>query len=69
MYVVPAKRKENIGDCLLSIAQEEFKRRGDKFQLIVHDDDGSGKLIRYYEERGFKRIEDFLPKGMIYKIR
>jgi hypothetical protein len=33
--------------------------------LLVHDDQGSGKLVSYYEKRGFRAIFDYLEKAMI----
>ena len=44
------------------------RRRGDEYMLLVHDDDGSGRLIQYYIDRGFVPIFDFIDKGMICKL-
>ena len=38
------------------------------YMLIVHDDSGSGKLIKYYSDRGFYPIFNYLDKGMICQL-
>jgi len=68
MYVMPSHRGNHLGDFLLAEVEREFKERGDDFILIVHDDNGSGKLIQYYLDRGFKSIESFLPNGLIKQL-
>jgi hypothetical protein len=68
MWVNPKYRKQQFGDFLLDLAIKECKSRGDDFMLIVHDDNGSGRLINYYLEKGFYDVSNLLPNGMICKI-
>jgi GNAT superfamily N-acetyltransferase len=68
MWVNKQYRKRNLGDFLLINAMKLCKDRGDEYMLLVHDDDGSGKLIKYYEDRGFYPISDFIENGMICKL-
>lgn len=70
MWVKPMWRgsEYRLGDALLQEGKLFCKSKGDKFMLLVHDDNGSGKLINYYRNRhGFISIENELglPKAMI----
>jgi hypothetical protein len=38
------------------------------YMLLVHDDNGSKKLIDYYQQRGFQCIDEFIDKGMVVKV-
>ena len=69
MWVNPQFRGRNIGDHLLSLAIEESLKKEVQYMLIVHDDQGSGKLIEYYESRGFVPIYQLLDKAMLKKLR
>lgn len=68
MWVDPKYRKLNYGDYLLTLAMDMCRERGDEYMLLVHDDDGTGRLINYYVNRGFVPIFNFIEKGMIYKL-
>lgn len=68
MWVHPDYRGSNLGDLLLKKIYNDCIKKGDQFLLIVHDDNGSGKLIEYYLKRGFVRIDSMVPKGMIKKL-
>lgn len=65
MWVSPAHRGNELGDILLQLIQQECIHNQYTHLLLVHDDDGSGKLVRYYKARGFVSIDAFLSKGMI----
>mmetsp|Transcript_26241 Transcript_26241/g.43741 ORF Transcript_26241/g.43741 Transcript_26241/m.43741 type:complete len:273 (+) Transcript_26241:2-820(+) len=65
MWVNPTLRGANIGEFLLRNIQFECRHQGYSHMLLVHDDQGSGKLVEYYRQRGFVSVESFLPKGMI----
>lgn len=68
MWVAPEFRGKGFGDFLLQRVIKECIDRGDKYMIIVHDDNGSGKLIEYYKKRNFREIFEFLDKGMICKF-
>jgi hypothetical protein len=68
MWITPKLRSQGIGDLLLSSAKDLCRKKGDDFILLVHEDNGSGKLISYYQQRGFVGIEDILNKSMICKL-
>jgi GNAT superfamily N-acetyltransferase len=68
MWVQPDLRGNKIGDFLLETGKNLCRSVGARYMIIVHDDDGSGKLISYYERRGFIPIFDFLEKGMICRL-
>ena len=68
MFVQESFRGSRWGESLLQLAYRECRRKGYRYMLLVHDDNGSGKLIRYYEARGFQSIQSFLPKGMIRQL-
>ena len=70
MWVSPWLRgTQQLGDYLLSTAcnilRDRFKA---KYMLLVHDDNGSGKLIQYYQQRGFLPIFSYLDKAMIGQL-
>lgn len=69
MWVSPELRGLSYGDLLLSnIITEARSSLEAEYLLIVHDDNGSGKLINYYKDRGFIPIFDKILKGMILKL-
>jgi len=68
MWVDPKYRKQNYGDTLLTYAMGMCRERGDEYMLLVHDDDGTDRLVNYYIKRGFVPIFNFIDKGMIYKL-
>ena len=69
MWVSPKFRGKNYGNCLLSyIIYEARKKLKAQYLLIVHDDNGSGKLIKFYEDRGFQCISDKMDKCMLLKL-
>ena len=68
MFVQESCRGGCLGETLLQLAYRECIRKGYRYMLLVHDDNGSGKLIRYYEARGFQSIHPFIPKGMIRQL-
>jgi len=69
MWVSPSLRGLRYGDLLLSnIITEARSSLRAQYLLIVHDDNGTGKLIRYYQDRGFLPIFDKIDKGMILKL-
>lgn len=68
MWVSPERRGGGIGEYLLDLCKDYCRRKGDHYMILVHDDNGSNKLLQYYEQRGFTRIEYFLQKGMICRL-
>jgi len=68
MWVNPKYRRRGLGDLLLNEVAKICFKRGDRYMLLVHDDNGSGKLISYYLNRGFIDVQNFLPKGMLCKF-
>lgn len=54
-----------LGDHLLTKAQDVCRCLGANVMLLVHDDQGSGKLISYYKTRGFEPIFDYLDRAMV----
>ena len=66
IFIIPSYRKLQLSDFLLNLAKSECKLRGDNLMLLIHDDNGSGKLIQYYLDRNFKLVNDnIVPKGML----
>ncbi len=73
MWVHPKWRGSinSFGSKLLEEGKRFCLAKGDQFMLLVHDDNGTGKLIDYY-----KNIHDFyliendigLPKAMVCKL-
>ena len=68
MWIAPFLRKKLIGNILLIEGQKLCRDLGADHMILVHDDDGSGKLIKYYTDRGFEPIFDVIDKGMISKL-
>eukprot|EP01038_Epipyxis_sp_PR26KG_P009497 gene9497-12794_t len=68
MWVDPSYRGQDIGNFLLQLSISACLNKGDDFMLIVHDDNGSGKLIDYYIDRGFVELDEILEKGMILRL-
>jgi GNAT superfamily N-acetyltransferase len=59
LFVEPAERRNRVGDALFRAMLRESRACGNDYALLVHQDNGSGKLIRWYEGMGFK----LLPEG------
>lgn len=68
MWVNPSYRGQGLGEVLLETGKDYCRGKGDSHMILVHDDDGSGRLVQYYEDRGFLPIETILDKGMICKL-
>ena len=68
MWVEENLRGFDVGNFLLNLAVERCRIMNYKYMLLVHDDNGSGKLVKYYTDRGFIPIFDFIEKGMICKL-
>ena len=69
MWVQPSLRgSHRIGDYLLLRCVQTLRRLRATHMLLVHDDNGSGKLINYYQQRGFYPIFANLDKGMIGQL-
>ena len=65
MWVDPSQRGQHLGLELLRRARDRCLKNGCEYMLIVHDDQGSGKLVDYYKRCGFIPIFNFLDKGML----
>lgn len=68
MWIAPILRKRQLGDILLEKGKQMCRDLGAGFMILVHDDDGSGKLVDYYKDRDFKPIFDVIDKGMLGKL-
>mmetsp|Transcript_19724 Transcript_19724/g.29912 ORF Transcript_19724/g.29912 Transcript_19724/m.29912 type:complete len:250 (-) Transcript_19724:190-939(-) len=55
MFVEPSQRKLGLGEMALVIISYIHATQGCDFTLLVADDDGSGKLVSWYEKYGFKK--------------
>ena len=64
-WISPELRGMFFGDILLENGQRMCRELGANFMILVHDDNGSGRLISYYEKKGFLPIFDTIEKGMI----
>ena len=64
-WITPTLRRRFFGNVLLACGEEMCRELGADFMILVHDDDGSGRLISYYEKKGFIPIFDTIEKGMI----
>lgn len=69
MWITPKLRGGIIGDWLLRAASDVIVKRGDNFMMLVHDDDGSGRLVEYYRQRGFYMLQGVVDNGMLCKIQ
>jgi len=68
MWVSPRWRGKHIGDLLLEAMKTECRIKNDTHMLLVHDDDGTGRLVNYYAKRGFKDVSAILKDAMIIKL-
>lgn len=68
MWVDPDFRGNGIGLILLECVKKRCLEKGMEYLLLIHDDDGSGRLITFYEKQGFQEIFSFIEKGMLAKI-
>lgn len=68
MWVKPSLRGCRIGDFLLFRCAQTLRAMGASHMLLVHDDNGCGKLINFYIKRGFQPIFSYLEKAMIGKL-
>lgn len=55
MFVEPPFRKKNVGGLALQVVSLVQAAQGCDFTVLVADDDGSGKLLGWYEKNGFQR--------------
>lgn len=55
LHVDPLHRKKNLGQKLVKSAINSAKRIGKSIVSLQSQDDGSGKLTRWYESMGFVR--------------
>lgn len=55
MVVEPAFRKRQVGSLGLEIISHVHAFQNCDFTLLVANDDGSGKLVSWYERHGFKK--------------
>lgn len=63
MFVEPEYRKRKIGTMALEVIRCIHSIQGCDFTILVVDDDGSGKLIDWYERNGYSRapkLQDIL---------
>jgi GNAT superfamily N-acetyltransferase len=63
MVVDEKFRSRNVGTLALEVISTIHSIQGCDFTLLVADDDGSGKLIEWYEEHGFSQaplLQDLL---------
>lgn len=55
MFVEPPYRHKGIGELALQLISAIHAIQGADFTLLVADDNGSGKLIEWYETNGFQK--------------
>jgi len=55
MFVEPDYRKRKIGTLALDVIRTIHTIQGCDFSLLVVDDDGSGKLVDWYEKNGYSK--------------
>jgi N-acetylglutamate synthase-like GNAT family acetyltransferase len=69
LFVEPSERGNGLGEALFRAMMRESRVSGNDFALLVHQDNGSGKLIRWYQMMGFKLLPTDnaigVEKGMI----
>ena len=53
MYVEPEYREMNVGTLGLEAIKHIHEQQGMDFTVLVADDDGSGKLVKWYQDHGF----------------
>jgi len=72
MWVDPAYRGRGIGNLALEMVRWIHGRQGCDMTVLVADDNGSGKLVEWYERQGFVRTpelqEPFGSPNQIYGI-
>ena len=68
MWVDPDFRGKGIGLILLDCVKRRCLEKGMEYLLLIHDDNGSGRLITFYEQQGFREIFSFIEKGMLTKL-
>lgn len=55
MFVEEPYRKRNVGSLALEVLSLIHAIQGCDFTVLVADDDGTGKLIQWYEEKGYSK--------------
>ena len=55
MFVEPDYRNRNVGALALDVISAIHSVQAVDFTVLVADDDGSGGLVRWYEENGFSQ--------------
>lgn len=55
MFVEEAYRKKNVGSLALEVISLIHAIQGCDFTVLVADDNGSGRLIQWYEEQGYSK--------------
>jgi GNAT superfamily N-acetyltransferase len=65
MWVDPRYRGLGIGDAMLRTVLRECRVRSYTHLLLAHQDTGSGRLVDYYERRGFVSISRYVEGGMV----
>ena len=58
MHVDPEFRGSGLGKFALEAVAAIHTARSCDFTLLVADDDGSGRLVRWYENNGFSRAPE-----------
>jgi len=61
VFVEPAARKRKLGVVLFKEAMLACRLLGFRYMLFVERDSGSGRLVRWYENMGFRKI----PSGAL----
>jgi len=65
MWVHPGLRGQCLGDYLLASCCQRLRELRATHMLLVHDDDGSGRLVQYYAQRGYVPVFSVVDKGMV----
>jgi len=55
MYINPSHRGRGVGERALQVIRAIHAHQKCDYTVLVADDDGSGKLVKWYERNGFRR--------------
>ena len=65
LFVEPSERRHGLGDALFRAMLRESRISGYNFALLKAEDNGSGKLIKWYEDMGFHLLPADNPIGLM----
>lgn len=70
-FVPLEQRGRGFGERMLSLAVQQLLERDSKggFVMLTADDNGSGRLVRYYEKQGFRLAPTLSSPGCDILLR